>query len=162
MATYLGSQVLFLAVAIATHAVVGYALGAALFDAPWAGVVGGVVADIDLLVPATWGPLAHRGLTHSALGLGLAVAVATAAVHSRGTAGAVAVGYLSQLAIDATTPRGIPLAAPVWSTHVGVPLGGHSPEGSVVFWIGSLALLMVSRDDRIREAVRTHLPDWFF
>jgi len=158
VATYLGSQALFLAVAIATHALVGYALGTALFDAPRAGLVGGVVADIDLLVPATWGPLAHRGLTHSAVGLG--VAVALAAARSRQTAGAVGVGYLSQLAIDATTPRGIPLVAPLWSTHVGVSLGGHSPGGTILLWLAALTLLFLARDDPTPEALRTRLRDW--
>lgn len=158
MATYLGSQGLFLAVAIATHALVGYALGAALFDAPRAGLVGGVVADLDLLVPATWGPLAHRGLTHSALGLGVAIAIAAA--HSRHAAGGVGLGYLSQLVIDATTRRGIPLGAPLWPSHVGIALGGHSPEGTAILWIASLALLAVGRDDPTLATLRTHLPDW--
>ncbi|WP_123538593.1 metal-dependent hydrolase [Halosimplex salinum] len=144
MAAYLGSRALFLAVAIATHGLVGYALGAALFDAPRAGLVGGVVADADLLVPTAWGPLAHRGLTHSVLAA--VVAAGVAARYSHTAAGGVGVGYASQLIVDAMTPRGIPAAAPFWSTHVGVSLGGHSPEATAVLWVCSLAILWVSRD----------------
>lgn len=155
MATYLGSQVLFLAVVIATHALVGYALGAALFDAPLAGLVGGVAADADLLAPAAWGPLAHRGLTHSALAAGLAVALAAA--HNRRAAGGVAVGYASQLLVDATTPRGTPLAAPFWSAHVGVPVGGHSPAATALLWAGSIVLLWSQTD--LGRGAGDSLPD---
>lgn len=130
---------LFLAVAVATHGLLGYTLGEVLFGAPRAGLVGGVAADVDLLVPSAWGPLAHRGLTHSALAAGLAVAVA--ASRSRAVAGGVGVGYASQLLVDATTPRGIPLAAPLWPTHVAVASGGHSPEVTALLWACSLAVL---------------------
>lgn len=135
---------IYLVVAVATHALVGYVLGAVAFDAPRAGLAGGVVADIDLLFPAGWGPLlAHRGITHSALAAGLAVAVA--ASWGRRPAGGVGVGYASQLLIDATTPKGIPLAAPISTAPVGVPLGGHSPLVTAVLWAGCLAVLAYRR-----------------
>lgn len=130
----------FLVAAVCTHAVVGYTLGASLFGAPRAGLVGGVVADVDLLFPAAWGaPFVHRGITHTALAAG--VAVALAASRGRRTAGAVGAGYASQLLIDATTPKGIPLAYPLSVGSVGVPLGGHSPAVTAVLWACCLALL---------------------
>lgn len=141
-----GGQAGFLATALLTHALVGYALGSALFDAPAAGAIGGVAADVDLLFPAAWGPpLAHRGITHSALAAGVAVAVA--AHYGRAAAGGVGVGYASQLFVDATTPRGIPVAAPFSFEDVGVALGGHSGEATVLLWVCSLAVLwFVERD----------------
>lgn len=140
----IGGNVDFLAVAVATHALVGYALGAVLFDAPRAGLLGGVLADVDLLVPAAWGaPLAHRGITHSAVAAGVAVAVALAA--GRCAAGGVGAGYLSHLLIDATTPRGIPLAAPFAPASYGVTLGGHSPTATAAIWACCLAALLVLR-----------------
>lgn len=140
MSAYLGSRPLFLVVAISTHALVGYALGAALFRAPRAGLVGGVVADLDFLFPASWGsPLVHRGITHTALAAALAVGVAAA--HHRSTAGGVGVGYVTHLLIDATTPKGIPLAYPVVPDRVGVTLGGHSPVVTALLWICCLGWL---------------------
>lgn len=140
MSAYLGSHTLFLAVAIGTHAAVGYTLGAALFDAPRAGLVGGVLADLDLLFPATWGaPLVHRGITHTALAAG--VAVALAAVHHRSTAGGVGVGYASQLLLDATTGMGIPLAYPIVPERIGVPVGGHSATATALLWVCCLGWL---------------------
>lgn len=134
MSAYLGSHALFLVVAIATHALVGYTLGAAIFDSPRAGLVGGVFADLDLLFPAAWNhPFVHRGITHTALAAGLAVAVAAA--HARSTAGAVGVGYASQLLMDATTGMGIPLAYPVVPDRIGWPHGGHSPSVTVLLWV---------------------------
>lgn len=129
----------FLAVAVATHALVGYAVGAVAFDAPRAGLLGGVAADVDLLFPTAWGPpLGHRGVTHSALAVGVAAAVAA----SRGAdAGAVGVAYAAHLALDATTPMGIPVAYPLAAAFVGVDLGGHSPAATAALWLACLALL---------------------
>lgn len=145
------SHAAFLAVALATHALVGYTLGAVLFDAPRAGLVGGVAADVDLLLPATWGfPVVHRGVTHTALAAGLAVALA--ARWDRRTAGAVGAGYGSQLAIDATTPLGIPVAYPVSTAFVNVPLGGHSPLATVMLGTVCLAVLVHRRAGGIRRS----------
>lgn len=144
MSAYLGSHALFLVAAITTHALVGYTLGAALFDAPRAGLVGGVLADFDLLFPAAWeSPLVHRGITHTALALG--VAVAAVAARDRALAGALGVGYASQLLIDATTPMGVPLAYPLSSNHVGVTLGGHSPTVTALLWACCLGWLAWDR-----------------
>lgn len=138
--SYPGGHAVFLAAALSTHALVGYTLGAVVFDAPGAGAVGGVLADVDLLLPAAWGePFVHRGLTHSALAAG--VATALAAAHARRTAGAVGVGYASQLLLDATTPQGIPIAYPLSTAHVGAALGGHSGHVTAVLWACCLYVL---------------------
>lgn len=135
-----GGHAGFLAVAIATHAVIGYALGAVLFDEPRAGLVGGVVADLDLLFPAAWGwPLTHRGLTHAALAAGVAAAVGRR--WGRPVAGAVGVGYVAHLLVDSTTLKGVPFAYPLSSESFGVVLGGHSGPATALLWVGSLALL---------------------
>lgn len=140
VSAYFGSHFLFLAAAIGTHALAGYTLGAALFDAPRAGLLGGIAADFDLLFPAAWEhPLVHRGITHTALALGVTVAVAAA--RGRSVAGGVGVGYASQLLIDATTPMGIPLAYPLVTTHVGITLNGHSPAATAVLWTCCLGWL---------------------
>lgn len=135
------SHAAFLATALATHALVGYTVGAIAFDAPRAGVVGALLADVDLLFPAAWEfPLVHRGLTHSGLAAGVAVALASR--RGRPVAGGVGIGYASQLIIDATTPMGIPLAYPLSSATVGVPLGGHSRPATVLIWLCCLGLLV--------------------
>lgn len=131
---------MFLVVAIATHALVGYTLGDALFGTPRAGLVGGVFADLDLLFPASWGqPLVHRGITHTALAVGLAVGVAVA--HHRSTAGGVSVGYVSHLLLDATTAKQIPLAYPVVTERIGITLGGHSATATALLWVCCLGWL---------------------
>jgi len=130
----------FLVAAVATHALVGYTLGAVAFDDPRAGLVGGVFADIDLLVPAAWGgPFVHRGLTHSLLAAVFVTALAAA--RGRRTAGGVGVGYASHLLVDATTPMGVPVASPLSTTHVGLDLGGHSPPATAFLWVCCLAVL---------------------
>lgn len=136
----IGGYRTFLVIAIATHAVVGYTLGAVLFDAPRAGALGGVLPDADFLFPAAWEwPLVHRGITHTALALGLSVAIA--ARWGRPIAGGVGAGYLPHLLVDATTPKGVPFAYPLWSESVFVPLRGHSTAATVLLWLGCLAVL---------------------
>lgn len=144
MSAYPGGHAGFLAAALATHAVVGYTLGALLFDRPMAGVAGGVLADADLLAPAAWGsPFVHRGITHTALAAGVTVAV-LAPLH-RDVAGAVGAGYASQLLLDATTASGIPLAYPLSGAAVGVDLAGHAPPATVGLWLCCVGLLWLSR-----------------
>lgn len=106
--------------------------------------VGGVLADVDLLFPAAWeAPLIHRGMTPTVLAAG--IAVAAAAARSRRIGGAVGVGYVTQLAIDATTPTGIPVAYPLSMDHAVIPLHGHSPAATVLLWTGCAALLWLRR-----------------
>jgi|AntRauTorcE11898_2_1112593.scaffolds.fasta_scaffold32249_1 inner membrane protein len=131
-----------LAIWVATHALIGYTLGQFLFDRPWIGLVGAIAADLDLLFLGmfTW-PFVHRGLTHTLLIGGLATAAV--AVKGRQLALAFGVGYASQLLIDTTTPKGVPLFYPLSDTNFHIYLGttGHSPVPTVAFWIVCLGLL---------------------
>ncbi len=155
--TYPGGHAVFLAVAIATHAVIGYTLGARLFDAPKAGLVGGLLADADFLFPAAFDfPLVHRGLTHTGLALAVA-ATLTWIVADRRAGGATAVGYASHLAVDATTPTGIPVLYPVSDAFHGVVLSGHSPTATAILWSCCLSVLWA---DRIAERL-TAIGDVF-
>lgn len=145
---YPGGHGVFLAVAIATHGVVGYALGARLFDAPRAGAVGGLLADLDLVFPAAWEfPLVHRGGTHTVLALAVAAAL-TAALADRRTGGAVGIGYAAHLAVDATTPKGIPVFYPISDTSHAVVLSGHSPTATALLWACCLGVLWLDRTEK--------------
>ena len=154
LAAYLG----FLAIALATHALIGYTLGQFLFDRPWAGLVGGLAADIDLLFLGMfeW-PFIHRGITHTLLIGGLATAVVLARERRLGLA--FGVGYASQLLIDTTTPKGVPHLYPLVETSFYVDLGttGHSPGPTVAFWVLCLGLLWsydhLSIPDRLSRSV---------
>jgi inner membrane protein len=145
---YPGGRGVFLVVAIATHGVVGYALGAHRFDAPRAGTIGGLLADLDFFFPAAWEfPLVHRGGTHTVLALAVAAAL-TAGVADRQTGGAVGIGYVAHLAIDATTPRGVPLFYPVNDASHGVVLSGHSPTATALLWVCCLGVLWLDRTEK--------------
>jgi inner membrane protein len=142
VSSYPGGYAGLVAVALATHAVVGYTLGALLFDRPLVGAAGALAADVDLLLPDGLGwPLVHRGVTHTLLAGG----ISTAAVLSRGrrTASAFAVGYASQLLVDTTTPKGVPWLYPLTDTNVYVdlPTTGHSPVPTLALWACCLGLL---------------------
>lgn len=138
----IGDHALYLWTAVATHALLGCALGALAADEPAWGLLGGVVADVDLLFPLVWeSPLVHRGITHSVLA---AVLFAVLAARWRRSAGlAVGAGYASHLAIDATTAAGVPLLSPLASTRVTIALApsGHSTAATILIWAGSLAAL---------------------
>jgi len=143
------AQVAFLSVAIATHAVVGYTLGMALFDRPVAGLAAGVAADVDFLFPAALGwPFVHRGITHTLLVGGLAAGVV--AYRDRRTALAVAAAYGSHLLIDMTTPKGVPFLYPMAETHYHLGLGttGHSLVPTIALWACCLAALWLRHDGR--------------
>ena len=143
--------VAFLATAFATHALVGAALGALLFDRPAVGAVAGLAADADFFFPAALGwPFVHRGISHSLPALVALAGVAAAVWHavdglgSHRTAGAtVAVAYGSHLLIDVTTPEGVPPLSPFSDriVNVALPTTGHSPAPTVLLWAGSLWLL---------------------
>jgi inner membrane protein len=144
-----------LATAFATHALVGAALGALLFDRPAVGAAAGLAADADFLFPAALGwPFVHRGISHSLPAL-LVLAGATAAVWyavdglgDHRTAGeTVAVAYGSHLLIDVTTPEGIPPLSPLSDriAYVALPTTGHSPVPTLVLWAASLWVLSRTR-----------------
>lgn len=141
-----GSYAAFLAVALTTHAIVGYTLGDRLFERPWAGTAGALVADVDLVFPASVGwPVVHRGITHTLL----VAAVATVAVLSyrRTAGGAVGVGYASHLLVDSTTPKGVPVLYPLVEHHVylDLPTTAHSLVLTVVLWAGCVLVLRRAR-----------------
>lgn len=139
----------FIPIAIATHGLVGLTLGLLLYERPWFGLFGGVVADGDFLFPGGLGEaFVHRSLTHSIL-VG-AVVAGLAFAHHRRAGGAVAVTYASHLLIDATTPQGVQFFWPVvpekMTLDVGV--GGHAPEATLAFWVVCLGLLALSHSER--------------
>ncbi len=148
-------RIAFLIGAIATHAVVGYALGAVLANRPYAGAVGGIVPDIDFLFPVAfeW-PLVHRGLTHTLLVA--TIATALIAFRHRAAGMVFGAGYVSHLLIDSTTPKGVPFLYPGLSDSFffALPLDGHSTIVTVLLWSGALTLLYV---DVSLENVR---PNW--
>jgi inner membrane protein len=139
------------------------ALGGAawLLAAPWCGqpalgavplglaALGALLPDIDH--PASWvgrrtrpfsalvaALCGHRGLTHSTL----AAAAAVWLLLAGGPAAPLAVGYLSHLAGDFLTPRGLPLAWPL-KRRWALPLlrAGSALEPLLV---GALLLLAVA------------------
>lgn len=141
------AQAAFLSIAIATHAVVGYTLGAALFNRPIAGLAAGVAPDVDFLFPAALGwPFVHRGITHTLLVGGLAAGVV--AYRARQTALAVAAAYGSHLLIDTTTPKGVPFLSPLVETayHLNLGTAGHSLVPTVALWACCLSVLRLRRD----------------
>lgn len=95
-------------------------------------VAGSLLPDVDH--PKSWvgrrtrpvssilaAALGHRGITHSAIAVLVLVALLSRAGYQRGTVSALAVGYLSHLAADMLTSRGLRLAWPFRWTW-GVPL----------------------------------------
>ncbi|AGN02408.1 hypothetical protein L593_12345 [Salinarchaeum sp. Harcht-Bsk1] len=146
---FFGSYHAWLAMAIGTHALVGYVLGAATFSRPTVGALGAVLADVDLLFPGPDGaPLGHRGMTHSALALGIAVAIAS--YWGRDVAGSVGIGYVSQLAIDATTPKGIPIVFPLSTENVGVAWNLHSKDATILL-LGLCAVALILERHLLRS-----------
>jgi inner membrane protein len=86
-------------------------------------IAGSLLPDIDH--PQSWvgrrsrplstviaATLGHRGVTHSAVAVLALIALVLQASGRRGVASALAVGYLSHLAADMLTPRGLRLAWP--------------------------------------------------
>ena len=133
----------FLLIAVATHGLVGLALGFVV-DRPVAGLLAGLAPDADFLFPAVLGwPFVHRGVTHAAVALLVVVGVAVVTADRR-TVGALAAAYGSHLLIDVTTPKGIPLAYPVLNERLYFDAGvhGHAPELTLLFWLVGLAVVL--------------------
>jgi len=141
----------FIPIAIATHALVGLALGAVLFDRPVVGLLAGVAPDADFLLGDAFSyPLVHRGLTHTLLALVVVVAVLGALARSEcftlldGTiVGAVGAAYGSHVLIDVTTPKGIPLVYPLLTERIYLDpgIGGHAPSTTLVLWVVCLGVV---------------------
>ena len=148
-----------------SHVVVGIAswvVAAPLLHLPPAGlggtalaVFGALLPDIDH--PQSWvgrrtrpvstalaASLGHRGVTHSALAVVLLVMLLLHGGLRHASVAALAVGYLSHLAADMLTPRGLRLAwplRPVW----GIPLcrTGSPMEALIVAALAGLILWSV-------------------
>ena len=87
------------------------------------------------------GILGHRGITHSALAVIALSLLLAHAGYRRGLIAALAVGYLSHLAADMLTPRGLRLAWP-YSRTWGLPIcrTGSPVEGIIVVILAGLVL----------------------
>ena len=107
-------------------------------------VAGSLLPDVDH--PNSWigrrsrpistaiaAALGHRGLTHSAVAVAGLIALLLHAGCRQAEVSALAVGYLSHLAADMLTPRGLRLAWPLRKTW-GLPLcrTGSPTEGVIV------------------------------
>lgn len=137
----------FLVTAFATHAGVGYALVRAFTSAdPRLGAALAVAPDADFLLPAAWDwPLVHRGITHAPAFAIAVVALAYAIRRRRSDAAAVALGLGSHLAIDALSPKGIPLAFPL-DAAPSPGLSVHGPLATLVLW--TLVAWLLATDGR--------------
>ncbi len=129
-------------------------------------VFGALLPDIDH--PQSWvgrrtrpvsttlaAALGHRGITHSALAVVGLTALLLYGGYRQVTVAALAVGYLSHLAADMLTPRGLRLAWPsrrVWS----LPLcrTGSPMEGLIVAALSGLILWWVLTRGHL------HMPRW--
>ena len=140
----------WIAVAPALHLPVIDPLGLAIV------VLGSLLPDIDH--PKSWvgqrtrpvstaiaSALGHRGVTHSAIAVVALTALLLHAGYARGAVAALTVGYLSHLAADMLTPRGLRLAWPfpgTWS----LPLcrTGSAMENLIVLLlIGGISLWLL-------------------
>lgn len=107
-------------------------------------VIGSLLPDIDH--PKSWvgqrtrpvstiiaAVLGHRGITHSALAVIVMAALLSHAGYRRGWVYALVVGYLSHLAADMLTTRGLRLAWPLKNTW-GLPVcrTGSPAEATIV------------------------------
>ncbi|WP_338032979.1 metal-dependent hydrolase [Haloterrigena salina] len=148
------TRIAFLAVAFATHAVVGYALVRGATDAdPRLGVVLGLLPDADFLFPAAWEwPLVHRGLTHTPLFAVAVVAGAYALRRDRTVAIAVGLGIGSHLAIDSLSAKGIDWLFPLADT-AGLGVSVHGPAATAVLWAASLGVLAWRTEDPLVASV---------
>ncbi|AHG01495.1 metal-dependent hydrolase (plasmid) [Halostagnicola larsenii XH-48] len=151
-----GERVVFLSIAFATHALVGYALVRGFTDADARiGLVFGLVPDGDFLFPATWGwPFVHRGLTHTPVFALTIVIVVYALRRDRSITLAVALAIGSHLAIDSLSSKGIDWVFPLAET-AGPGLSVHGPVATIVLWTASIGLLVVRTDVLERSSERS-------
>jgi inner membrane protein len=156
-----------------SHVVVGLATWIAAapilhigpFDPIYLGLVvaGSLLPDIDdpkswvgrrarLISTAMAATFSHRGITHSAIAVIGLTALLLHAGYRRGGVSAFVIGYLSHLAADMLTPKGLRLAWPLRGTW-GIPLcrtGSGSEPVIVMILAGGSAWWVL----------RHHLPVW--
>ncbi|RRJ31490.1 metal-dependent hydrolase [Halocatena pleomorpha] len=136
-------RILFLTQALATHAVVGYALvrGFTGID-PRIGAIMGVVPDLDFCFPPEWSwPFVHRGITHTPLFALTVVLGVYAARQDRAVERAVGLAIGSHLVIDSLSPKGIDWLFPL-RTAVSPELPVHGPVATVLLWAVSVGILL--------------------
>lgn len=140
-------------VAVLTHGVVGYTLVSLWRGGqPGAGLLGGILPDIDLLFPAGWPfPFVHRGLLHTPVAGGFVVGAILVSTRRRTDSIAVAVGFLSHLAIDTLTASGVAWLYPVTTTSYAIDLEAHAAIPGVLIWAATLGVLLVRRRFRFDE-----------
>jgi inner membrane protein len=136
-------------------------------------VVGSLLPDVDH--PKSWvgrrsrpvstaiaATLGHRGVTHSAIAVvGLAMLLSQAG-YRRGPIAALALGYLSHLAGDMLTPRGLRLAWPLRQTW-GFPLcrvGSPAEPFIVVAQVGGIGWWCFAHGEGLAAALRYQGGHW--
>lgn len=144
----------YLLVAFVTHGLVGYSLVRGTTDyPPAAGVLGGVLPDVDLYLGPVLGlPVVHRGPIHTPAALALLVGVALLLGVPWRVSAAFGVGFLSHVAIDTFTSAGIRWLYPASTARASLDLAVHGAAGTVVLWLASLALVRFG--PRIRGRMR--------
>jgi inner membrane protein len=128
-------RAVFLATAFATHGAVGYALVFAFTDADARlGAAVALAPDVDFLFPASWGlPLVHRGIMHAPAVGGAILGGVYALRRRRADVAWVALALGSHLALDALSPKGIPLLFPFGTVPTpGLPV--HGPMATALLW----------------------------
>jgi inner membrane protein len=130
--------------AVFTHAVIGFTLAYGYSrSVGWAGVLGAVVPDIDLLFSPAWqSPFVHRGLTHTPF-LGGVVVAALLVTGRRRVALGVAIGFLSHLVLDSLTKSGVMWLYPLSVHHFAFDISVHSLGPTLVIWTVVLAVVAV-------------------
>lgn len=151
------NHLLYLVLAVATHAAVGYALVRVLTPAPpVVGLLGGIAPDIDLFFGRIWAfPLVHRGVIHTPLFLVILVGGLALAGSSEWVALAVGISFCSHLVMDSFTDAGIMWLYPASVYHFSYDVSLHSAAGDVTLWGVSLGLVRWGGRDKLRRLVRT-------
>lgn len=130
--------------AVLTHSVVGYTLVSLWRGSePVAGLVGGILPDIDLLFPPAWQfPFVHRGLTHTPVACGLVAGAVFAATGRRTVSIGIATGYLAHLVIDTLTESGVMWLYPLSTMSYAFEFEAHAAVYEVVVWSVALAVMV--------------------
>ncbi len=145
--------------AVFTHALVGFTLAYVYTRSnSVAGVVGAVLADIDLLFSPAWQfPLVHRGVTHTPIFAVFVVGVPLIVGRRYRSALGVGIGYLSHLVIDSLTQSGIMWLYPVVTTPFAVDAHVHETGQTAIVWALVLAIWLLywrRKPDRPSQARR--------
>lgn len=146
------NHLLYLALAVVTHAVVGYTLVRVFTSCnPAIGLVAGIFPDIDLYFGHLWDfPLVHRGLVHTPFFLAVLLCVVALVGSSERVVLGVGIAFLSHLLIDSFTNAGIMWLYPASVHSFSYDISIHSAVADVVFWCLSLGVIRWGGRDRLR------------